>query len=330
LVVLAGSERRGVIGSASAVEGEMAVPSALEAGATPQAQVIDASDAERERARAQRAKADECTDHKRQKEWQALEGCAEALQQLAGDDAAAFRTTARRERANAFSAQQLEEAVRAGNLKSGQSWLGKVDQDSVYFASARDELVRAETAQWRTAVRKATELAKAHQCDAFEQYVTELNATSTERIVAAARAVGCTRAAQAVGASAVGASRVSAPGAGKPAVADSTNKAAAPAGGATAAMAARPAAACEAVDAEALVQQAARLYSDGDAKGALAIVLRALACKQDGRMFRFAVTYACVAHDVATAKQYFAKVAEVFKPNLEQKCQQEGLDVRAP
>jgi hypothetical protein len=128
----------------------------------------------------------------------------------------------------------------------------------------------------------------------------------------------------------------------KPAVADSTSKAAAPAvgatpsnaaapaGGATAATTVRPAAACEAVDTEPLVQQAAKLYSDGDAKAALATILRALACKQDGRMFRFAVTYACVARDVATAKQYFTKVAEAFKPNLEQKCQQEGLDVRAP
>jgi hypothetical protein len=47
-------------------------------------------------------------------------------------------------------------------------------------------------------------------------------------------------------------------------------------------------------------------------------------------MYRFAVTYACAAHDLATAKLYFTKVPPANQPNLEQKCQQEGLNVRGP
>src|SRR4029079_19260751 len=45
---------------------------------------------------------------------------------------------------------------------------------------------------------------------------------------------------------------------------------------------------CEGVDTDALAQQAAKLYHDGAAKPALATVLKALACKQDDRLFRFA------------------------------------------
>jgi hypothetical protein len=88
--------------------------------------------------------------------------------------------------------------------------------------------------------------------------------------------------------------------------------------------------ACENVDGEALVQQATKQYLGGDVKGALATVLKALACKHDMRLYRFAVTYACAAQDLVTAKLYFTKVADPFKSNLEQKCQQEGLDVRSP
>jgi hypothetical protein len=87
---------------------------------------------------------------------------------------------------------------------------------------------------------------------------------------------------------------------------------------------------CEGVDSNVLAQQAVKQYPDGEVKPALATVLKALACKQDDRLFRFAVLYACVAHDLATAKLYFARVTDPFKANLEQKCQQEGLDVRAP
>ena len=85
---------------------------------------------------------------------------------------------------------------------------------------------------------------------------------------------------------------------------------------------------CDAMNVEEVMSQAASQYGAGYAKAALAQMLKALNCKQDARMYRFAVTYACAAHDLATAKQYFAKVPPANQPNLEQKCQQEGLNVR--
>ena len=60
------------------------------------------------------------------------------------------------------------------------------------------------------------------------------------------------------------------------------------------------------------------------------MMLKALTCKQDARMYRFVVTYACAAHDVATAKKYFLMVPPANQANLEMKCQLEGLIVRAP
>jgi hypothetical protein len=38
--------------------------------------------------------------------------------------------------------------------------------------------------------------------------------------------------------------------------------------------------------------------------------------------------YACAAHDLATARQFFSKVAAGLQSGLERKCQQSNLDVR--
>ena len=45
-------------------------------------------------------------------------------------------------------------------------------------------------------------------------------------------------------------------------------------------------------------------------------------------MYRFAVIYACAAHDLATVKRYFPMVPAANQPNLEQKCQLEGINVQ--
>lgn len=81
---------------------------------------------------------------------------------------------------------------------------------------------------------------------------------------------------------------------------------------------------------EDVLRQAAAQYNGGYAKAALALVVKALACKQDSRTYRLAVTYACAARDLPTAKRYFVRVPRENQANLEQKCQLEGLDVRAP
>lgn len=47
-------------------------------------------------------------------------------------------------------------------------------------------------------------------------------------------------------------------------------------------------------------------------------------------MYRLAVTYACAAHDLATAREMFAKVPAQFQPAIVQRCQQEGFALPAP
>jgi hypothetical protein len=88
--------------------------------------------------------------------------------------------------------------------------------------------------------------------------------------------------------------------------------------------------ACATLDVEDITKQAAAQYSAGYAKAALALLTKGLACKQDARMYRIAAVYACAAHDLATARLYFAKVPVSGQAAVEQKCQLEGLDLRSP
>jgi len=75
------------------------------------------------------------------------------------------------------------------------------------------------------------------------------------------------------------------------------------------------------------MSQAANQFSAGFAKSALSLVVKALGCKQNDRMYRMAVTYACLAHDVAVAKLYYRWVSPQFQPALVQKCQQENIAI---
>jgi len=76
-----------------------------------------------------------------------------------------------------------------------------------------------------------------------------------------------------------------------------------------------------------LVLQAQNQFTAGFARSALQLIVKALTCKQDVRMYRYAVTYACTAHDAASAKLYFSKVPPAFQPPLIQKCQLENITV---
>lgn len=89
-------------------------------------------------------------------------------------------------------------------------------------------------------------------------------------------------------------------------------------------------AACDAMNVDDVMTQAANQYSAGFAKAALFLVQKCLACRQDARMYRMAAMYACAAHDLATAKEMFPKVPTQFQPGIEQRCQAEGLTLRGP
>lgn len=87
---------------------------------------------------------------------------------------------------------------------------------------------------------------------------------------------------------------------------------------------------CSWLDVDDAMDHASRQYSAGFSKAALHIVSKALECRQDARMYRIAAMYACAAHDVSTARAYFVRVPAGLQRGIEQKCRQEGLDLRAP
>jgi hypothetical protein len=87
---------------------------------------------------------------------------------------------------------------------------------------------------------------------------------------------------------------------------------------------------CAGVNVEELMEQATHQYSSGYSKVALALVQKALACKQTPLMYRFAATYACASRDLPAAKLYFGKVPLQYQSAVVQRCQMESLDVRSP
>lgn len=87
---------------------------------------------------------------------------------------------------------------------------------------------------------------------------------------------------------------------------------------------------CAMLDVDDLTQQATAQFSAGYASAALALVTKALMCKQDVRLYRLAAMFACAAHDLAAAQRHAANVPESLRPAIEQKCRQEGLDLKSP
>jgi hypothetical protein len=82
------------------------------------------------------------------------------------------------------------------------------------------------------------------------------------------------------------------------------------------------------VNADDLVTQAEAQYSAGYERAALSLMTKALACKQDVRMYRLAATYACASRDLAFAKLYVDQVPAQYQAGIQQRCQQEGLVLR--
>ncbi len=78
------------------------------------------------------------------------------------------------------------------------------------------------------------------------------------------------------------------------------------------------------MDVDDAMKQAANQFGAGFPKAALQVTIKALACKQDERMYRMAGVYACASHDLATAKIYYNKVSPSFQPSLEQLCRKDN------
>jgi hypothetical protein len=77
----------------------------------------------------------------------------------------------------------------------------------------------------------------------------------------------------------------------------------------------------EPCDADALLARSADRVHAGDPRGAVALVIRAIACRPEVRAYRLVVLYACEARDAATAQQYFALLPSQFQGAAAEKCE---------
>jgi pSer/pThr/pTyr-binding forkhead associated (FHA) protein len=256
-----------------------------------------------------------CTELATQNAWQALDDCATVLGSLgAKDRATEFHDKAKRETENDRSSAEVMRLIREGNLKGAQVAKKQIDDASVYHKAVNDAFTKAENQAVDTARKAAQNYVNAHDCATLRRYVVQLREGSTDKVagIAAALIPRCVPA------------QADNPGRQNPVEPATVATPQPPRDPPT------PKGQCEQAEVDLLMSQASTQYTAGYSKAALALVVKALACKQDGRMYRFAVTYACAARDIASAKQYFSKVPKEFQPALEQKCQQEQLDIRAP
>ena len=244
----------------------------------------------------QNQKVIKCVELATRKDWQGLMNCARELEALGVKDRASeFKAKALKEQDNELKASNVRQALHDGNLKAAESLLAKIGDGSVYYKSLFDEFSKAETPAIEDAKRKAQAYA-AHDCAGLKRYKQQVVA-STERVFATVQAVNCGD---------------------KPSAADAT----------TVTPPSSLKNSCDTMDVDDVVKQAQNQYANGFAGAALQIMSKALACRQDVKMYRLAAIYACSARDAASAKLYYAKVPPQFQAPIEQKCQQENTPLR--
>jgi pSer/pThr/pTyr-binding forkhead associated (FHA) protein len=261
-----------------------------------------------------KAKAAACAQLEVNQKWQELRDCASELAAL-GVKAKAdeFRTKAVKEMAGTLAADRVKMAINEGNLREAQKQLKQIGADSVYFTAASDAFRAAENRAVDDNRRKAQASAQAHDCASVRRLQAQLTNSSTAAVTGAvaAIAVKCV-------------DKVAA----TPAPANDTPK---PPPVETTPPPTPKASACDAMNVDDVMAQAQNQYAAGFEKAALQLANKALACKQTVQMYRQAAMYACGAHDLTTAKVYFNKVPAGQQQNaIEQKCQIEGLNLRAP
>lgn len=87
---------------------------------------------------------------------------------------------------------------------------------------------------------------------------------------------------------------------------------------------------CGRVDVDDLITQAKNQFRAGYASAALSLMRKLLDCRQDVTMYQLTAMYACYAHEVESARQYFARIPAELQPATVQTCQNRGVDVQAP
>ena len=269
----------------------------------------------------------QCADLNARRKWQDLADCAGALDTLGlKDKSKEFRTKATQETANEATDGKIRGALQHGSLKEAQQLLKGMSQDSVYHKSLSDLFDKADATNYDDAKKKVNGYLAGHDCARLKQYLSQQSgASGTDRVIAlvnGAVARCTTEKAQPdpiAGRTPTGRGSATPTGTGSGSALPPGPPPTPP----------KPPG-CDTPNVDEAVANAAVQYNNGFSSTALGILVKALSCKQSLHMYQLAAMYACGARDITNAKYYFAKIPPLQQAGIEQRCQQEGLNVRGP
>jgi pSer/pThr/pTyr-binding forkhead associated (FHA) protein len=268
-----------------------------------------------------KATAARCAELEVNQKWQDLHDCAGELATLAARDrsvapkAEEFRQKAVKETSASLAADKLKTAIAEGNLREAQKQIKAIGSDSFYSPASNDAFRAAEAKTVDENRRKAAALVGKSDCAGVRRLQAQVSASSTPAVFNAVAGIAAKCVDRAAGPA--GGTDTSRPPVGSNGPPTPPPPVDTPPKGPT----------CDTIIVDDLMSQAANQFSAGFSKSAFSLVVKALGCKQNDRMYRMAVTYACAAHDVAAAKLYYGRVSPQFQPPLVQRCQQENIAI---
>ncbi|HET7501671.1 MAG TPA: hypothetical protein VFK02_11725, partial [Kofleriaceae bacterium] len=270
-----------------------------------------------------------CADLDAQKKWQALHDCAIRLEKLGlVDKARELKTRAIQETANETTDAKARQALRDGNLVKAEALLQGMRPDSVYHQPLTEAFERANAASVDAIQRRVQAYVNSRDCRGLRRFLGQQtnagNTTGTQKAIAVVREAlpRCQDRLQA--------QESQAPtdrGSGDRVVASGSGNAQAPS---PQPLPLEPPWLCDTFNVDNAMAQAQDQYNNGFASAALAVMVDALRCKQTLRMYQLAALYACAARDLGNAKKFIVKLPPPQQPPIEQRCQQEGLNIRGP
>jgi len=236
----------------------------------------------------QRRQLAQCTRMRALADWSAFAACITALDRLgATERAAELAETLVAERSAEQRFYEFRRVLEQKDFRAAGHLIREIDGSSVYVTAALELLHVVQGAAFREAERRVHELADAHDCVALHRYLQQLAVMNPTYEANALRMIPCSTE--------------------LPATARGTPS-------------------CAAMDVDDLVTQATTRYTIGYAKEALALVSRALTCKQELRLHRLAAMYACASGDRVKAEYYLAKIPASLQVGITQRCEQERLN----
>jgi hypothetical protein len=95
-------------------------------------------------------------------------------------------------------------------------------------------------------------------------------------------------------------------------------------------VAAAPSAECDPASVKQFVSRSEQTFVAGFPAAALALINRALVCKQDDQMYRLAALYACAARNAASAQWSYNRLPASARAPIAQRCQRENITLSEP